>query len=131
MSKGVGSQYRAIIPPVATPWIAFPYSANYQAFNAGYSTPGYRRIGDIVYLRGLITRNTSTAGANSTCGTLPAGFQPPGLCLYEQHLSGVRVRVDVYGVGGPTPAGAIVHADVALAVGGYLSLDGIFFSVAA
>jgi hypothetical protein len=85
--------------------------------------PGYRKIGDMVYLRGIITRNTATAAAGSTCGTLPAGFRPPGVVIYEGHLSGVRVRIDVLANGN------VLHADVALAVGGYLSLDGIVFSV--
>jgi hypothetical protein len=104
-------------------WIAFPYAANYQAFNASFSTPGYRKVGDIVYLRGAITRNTSTAAANSTCGTLPAGFRPPLINIFEQHLGPGRCRVDVLA------SGAINHADVALTVGGFLVLDGVFFSV--
>lgn len=106
-----------------TGWLAFPYAANYEAYNPGFSTPGYRKIGDLVYLRGVITRNTATAIAGSTAGTLPDECWPAGQLIFEQHLSGVRCRVDV------TAAGAIQHVDVGLDVGGYLSLDGIWFSV--
>lgn len=126
MSKGVGSQYRAFIPPVPTPWVALPFSANYQIFSgATYSQPAYRRIGDIVYLRGLVGRNTATAPANSTLATLPAGFVPTAINIFEQNCGTGRARVDVY------PAGGVLHADFTFTVGTYLSLDGIFFSVLA
>lgn len=105
-----------------TGWLTFPFDANYQAFGAGFQAPQYRKIGDLVYLRGTITRNTSSAAAGSRAGTLAAGFRPPAITIFEQGGGGTRARVDV------EADGEIRHQDLILTVGGFLSFDGIVFS---
>lgn len=85
--------------------------------------PGYRKIGDMVYLRGMIS-----GGANSTtCATLPTGFRPPsltdlicyqwpsapGACLASIAASGAITIVSITGT--PPPL--------------YVSLANAFFSI--
>lgn len=114
---------KATIVPPGSDWQTLSLNANYQAFGGGFQTPQFKRAGRWIYVRGVVTRNTSTAAAGSFCGTLPAGFRPLVTAMFEQHLSGTRVRVDV------SSTGQILHQDGAVTVGGYLSLDGIFFAI--
>jgi hypothetical protein len=60
-----------------TGWTPLTLDATWQSYSDG-DTPAVRRIGSVVYLRGGVTRLTSTAAANVASGisTLPAGFRP-------------------------------------------------------
>lgn len=49
---------------------------------SGGITPGVRRIGAVVYLRGAITNATLSAGSAKAIGTVPAGFQPDAWSYY-------------------------------------------------
>jgi len=67
----------------STPWTAFPFAAgynNYQdAHGGGWQTAQYRKIGDIVYLRGMIHKADHAVIPNAvSIGTLPVGFRPSG-----------------------------------------------------
>lgn len=57
-------------------WTALPFAAPWTNFGSGYANGEYRKIGDIVYIRGFITPGTS-APASSLAFTLPTGFRPP------------------------------------------------------
>lgn len=56
-----------------TGWIALPLSGTWVHYGAPFSVPGYRKIGQVVHLRGLLKSGTP----GSTIGTLPAGYRPP------------------------------------------------------
>lgn len=103
-------------------WLTLPLQSNFTVFGAGFATPQYRLIGTMVYLRGLIGRSTSTAITGFTAAILPVGARPLASVMFEQHISGARCRIDV------TNVGFIICQDAALAVGGYLSMDGISFA---
>lgn len=123
--NGTGDITARHITATGSGWNGIPYNANYQNFAATvYQLGQYKRVGNIVYLRGLVTRNTATAPAGSSVGTLPADCRPGvnSLRIFNAHLTGGVCRVDV------DSNGAIIH-QTALTVGGYLSLDGIFFEI--
>lgn len=61
---------------VATPWTALPYATNWADAGFGWQAGQYRRLDDILELRGLCARSTSASGATATIATLPAGFRP-------------------------------------------------------
>lgn len=120
---GTTAQSWYSIVTVDTGWLPFSYPANYQDYGPPtWRGAEYRRVGDRVMLRGLITRNTSTAPANSTAVNLPVGFRPVQGEIFESHISNNRARIDV------NSNGDINHQDSPLTVGGYLSLAGIEFS---
>jgi hypothetical protein len=82
----------------ATPWTAFPFATGYDDYEDGYPESGfpraqYRKIGDVVYLRGLIYKedhNVIPAGA--LLGTLPLGFRPAAsVYFYADPWSGIKV----------------------------------------
>lgn len=119
---GRDRQFRNKVPgPADSGWLTLPLQTNFVAFGGGFQTPQYKRVGNLVYLRGLIGRTTSTAVAGFTAAILPVGARPLATVLYEQHISGARCRVDVNNVG------FVICQDAAIAVGGYLSVDGIVF----
>jgi len=103
-----------------TNWTAFPFANGYGNYGLGHQSPQYRKIGDIVYLRGLLKDLDSAIAAGSTVGTLPAGFRPPARLLFSQggHTQMSRVDIDT--------AGNVI----VITTQGYnwLSLDGIMFS---
>lgn len=65
--------------PADTGWVAI------TSFGAGWSgaalgafpAAAVRRIGSVVYLRGLLTK-AGAYGSSETMCTLPVGFRPPG-----------------------------------------------------
>ncbi len=78
---------------IGTPWAAPPFTTGWQTYGGGYQNCGYRKIGDLVYLRGLLQ---ATTGVTSTAWTFPAGFRPPLTALTGMMTSaGAWRRVDI------------------------------------
>lgn len=112
-------QDRVTALEAVTPWTALTFAASWGDFAAGWQVCQYRKIGDVVYLRGLATPTV----ANSTpITTLPTGYRPPATVLLGvQCSSGVR-RVDI------NNAGVIIMSG-ATTLGDWASLNNISFSV--
>lgn len=93
--------------------------------------PAYRRIGDVVYLRGLV-RVTSSVSSGVLIAQLPIGFRPAAGCIFScmgasvaANTTHVAYRVDVLSDGTMLVRfGAAQGFD-------YLSLDPIRFSTTA
>lgn len=87
------------------PWTACAFSnnwTNYDAPAAGFAQPEYRRVGDIVYLRGSIKRSTGTPSGGETILTVPAGFRPPEDLVFGVNEAGgatTRSRLDMHSNG--------------------------------
>lgn len=61
-----------------TVWTAVTFTNGWANFGGGYQTAQYRKIGDMVYVRGTIS-----GGAVATSPfTLPAGFRPPAVMQF-------------------------------------------------
>lgn len=56
-------------------WIAPTLLNSWVNFGGGYSTVGYRKVGSLVTIRGLVKGGVTTDGTEIF--TLPAGFRPP------------------------------------------------------
>jgi hypothetical protein len=107
----------------STPWTSFPFAAGYDNYEDahpgnGFQRVQFRKIGDIVYLRGDIHKADHAAIPNAALlGTLPVGFRPPARMRFTVHPSGTIIDVlptgDVVSFVNPTD---------------YQFLDGIFFS---
>jgi hypothetical protein len=59
--------------PTPTAWTAPTFSNGWINFGGAYNVAQYRKIGDIVYLRGMIKSGSIASAAF----TLPSGFRPP------------------------------------------------------
>ena len=123
----VGAVPVALNVPASTEWGDLPLAEGlFSPPNSGWQKAQYRKIGDIVYLRGLVTKNGWVNIDNQTViGTLPAGFRPPinvAFAAEPHNFLTTKHRVDI------RPDGTVIVGQSAGATP-YVSLDGIFFSV--
>lgn len=74
-------------------WNNLSYGSGWQDFNASSWQSGqYRKIGDLVYLRGLVAR---ASGVGATIATLPAGHWPPAPILHAVNATDAHGRIDI------------------------------------
>lgn len=66
-----------------TGWITLPLASGIQAYNEA-NTPQYRKIGNLVVIRGTIK---GVIARNTVIGTLPEGFRPIKANPYVQNTS--------------------------------------------
>lgn len=62
-------------PTQDTPWTAVTFQNSWANYGSGYQTCQYRRVGDMLQLRGVMTGGVS----GSVPFTLPAGYRVPAL----------------------------------------------------
>jgi hypothetical protein len=83
----------------------------------GWGIPQYRKVGDMVQLRGLV----SGGAANSSLTTLPVGFRPPDQMTLPYAVNGTGANyLSIQPTGSVQPF-----------VAGYCSLSGLSFSTTA
>jgi len=101
----------------STPWTAFPFAAGFGNRGLGTQNVQYRKIGDIVYLRGLLHKLDNSNIGFEVLGTLPVGFRPPASSLIFSvwPFTSVTINSD-----GTVNAGNPGYPDI--------TLDGVFFS---
>jgi hypothetical protein len=103
---------------IGTSWAGLSFGSGWGNYGGGYYNGHYKKVGDLVFLRGLVARSS---GSGTTIATLPSGFRPSSRSLFgvlTSALSGSdRVDVDSNG-------------DIILVSGGvgYVQLDGLVFS---
>ena len=107
----------------STPWTSLPLASGYNNYvdshGGDFQICEYRKIGDIVYLRGLIHKTDhATIGAGAIMAILPAGFKPQNSLGFAQAQTR---RVDIL------QSGEII-AQFASTSNEFVFLDGIFFS---
>ena len=109
-----------------TVWAALPPGAGITT-PAGNNPAMYRRVGDITYLRGYVA--VDNAATHLVLGTVPAGFRHvlanAITFLAWAFITPSATRIDVTNAGVVTLGGGMSGAI------GYLSLDGISWSVTA
>lgn len=91
------------------PWIPFPFAAGWDDGNTvfpGFDSAEYRRIGQQVFLRGLVTKTSGLPAPVQVMGTLPDGFKPISRSIFACAGGGdgpthpqqmIRVDVDING----------------------------------
>jgi hypothetical protein len=139
VSMGAATTYPAFIivedvgpvsgsTPVPNPipgWITPTYQNSWKAFAAGWSQPGFRKVGDEVELRGMITGGSTTL---PTAFVLPPGYRPKDRTVFGPCGELGAARVDVTQDSGSNP-GEVWILSGYTNVSGWVSLDGIKFSV--
>lgn len=89
-----------LVSSVATTWTAPTLTNSWQNFGGAYAGAAYRKVGDMVQLRGLIKLGTIGAAAF----TLPVGFRPPADLLFSSADAGVVGEILVTSGGAVTPS---------------------------
>lgn len=95
-------------------WTNLTYGSGWGDYNAASWQRGqYRKIGDLVQLRGLVAR---LSGVGTTIATLPGGHAPPVQILNQVNGTDAHARVDI------TAGGSLV---LAAGTPTYISLNDI------
>lgn len=119
----VGGAYQT-----ATPWTPATYTNSWADYSATYAGAEYRRLGDMIQLRGLVGGGT----LGSAMFTLPVGFRPPYPMIFDVACKTgtvyVNSRLSI------TTAGAVTVSNIEYDGGDgthyfWVSLDGIEFSI--
>lgn len=98
-----------------TGWVTMTLVAGTASYGSPWGDPSYRKIGSVVYLRGLIAGTAN----NVVFTTLPAGFRPSVRLLISVQINpNVIGRLDIYTNGNLYPS---------ITNGAWLSLHGISF----
>jgi hypothetical protein len=84
-------------------WTDFPFAAGYGNFvdihGGGYQTVQYRKIGDMVYIRGLAHKiDHAVIPDGAILGTLPVGFRPPGHLGFSTKPMTTSIEITAAGV---------------------------------
>lgn len=116
-----------LAPTISYPgWTAVTFGTGWANYGSGYQAVSYRKIGDVVTLRGLADSAANAWTTFPTMFTLPAGFAPPARLIYNLRSINLGVaghcRFDILSTG------AVNYNDGGNG-SGWVSLDGIAFSV--
>lgn len=107
-------------PVIYPPWNAAVYQNSWRDYGGGWEGAGYRKIGDIVYIRGLVAGVTGS----TVIFTLPVGYRPVRPLIFACDMANSsHARVDVQIDGTVVANGTGVTS--------YVSLSNIIFSVSA
>ena len=116
----------------AVPWTNITFAANFRnlASGAGFTTCQYRRVEDVVELRGSVERINSTSTGDDVFTTLPTNYYCP---TRRSYFPVMRSDVNYLGRVRIVENGAMSFGgapwNTVLAVGSFFVLDGIMFSV--
>jgi hypothetical protein len=99
------------------PWTAFPFAAGFGNYGGVSQNVQYRKIGDIVYLRGYLHKLDNSNIGYEVLGTLPVGFRPPASSLIFSVWPTTSLAINSDGT---VNAGNPGYPDI--------TLDGVFFS---
>jgi hypothetical protein len=100
-----------------TPWTAPTFLNSWTNFGAPYNLAKYRKVGDMVQLRGLIAGGT--VGTGTPFFLLPTGFRPPAASVHVVVSNNLFGRINVNADG---------NCVVEVGNNAFVSLDGINFS---
>lgn len=115
---------------LGTAWTDVSFAANWAQYvvvnGGGWDRVQYKKIGDIVLLRGLVLRQTSNAASGTVITTLAAGYRPSGsknFTVWANTSTGqVAIRLTVESGGNVYCNGAQINTN------GWVSFDGVIFS---
>lgn len=98
-------------------WTGLAYDTGWADLGGGYQAGQYKKVGDLIFLRGVTTR---TSGSTTLIATLPSGYRPPAGHIFPVTANGSFGYVDI----GSTGTIVITSGNP------WVSLDGIVFSTA-
>ena len=92
----LGADRVAFFAEMGDGWKALSYTngggTTWTDYGAGQQAGQYKKVGDLVFVRGLAKR---TAGSGTTIATLPSGYRPPAPIFFAANASDAYGRVDV------------------------------------
>lgn len=101
---------------LGTSWASVSFNTGWNNLGGGYQATEYKKVGDLVFLRGLSQRSS---GTNTTIFTLPSGFRPASTQRFAATSAGAFGEIEI------TTAGLVV---ITVFVPSWISLSNICFS---
>lgn len=92
------------------PWTAVSFSGSWVDYGSTFNTCAYRRIGNIVQVKGVAKSGT----ADTTIFTLPAGYRPPATVMTATATSAGTFRLDVTAAGEVYTTGSSANSYVSV-----------------
>ena len=80
------------IPDTPPGWMPVTFTNGFYNYGGTYQTCQYRKVGDVVYLRGLAARASDSA---LPMFTMPVGFRPPADVIFTVQTNGGSLRLDI------------------------------------
>ncbi len=113
-----GSSWASSAPPTVADsgWQSPTFVNSWANLGGGWQTAGYRKIGNVVYLRGVI----QSGAAGTVAFNLASGYRPAGTSIYGTRSQGAQSEIYVAGGGDVT---------IANFAGAWCSLEGINFTI--
>src|SRR5215203_5099250 len=98
-------------------WTTLPFDPGWAAYGSGYFGGHYRKVGDIVYLRGVIKQLAPAAPSGQVMAILPAGYRPSSTAAWVTMCGGGTAQVEVRNTGNVVFAGGVTGAPTSSFVG--------------
>lgn len=105
-------------------WTAFPAAAGWTGDPGSFQDPQYRRVGDMVQLRGFVEASSARPAGVQTLGTLPSGFRPPATLIMAQISTNGADQVRVFSNGNVQTAAGFAGVPI----GGFVTLNFTFYT---
>lgn len=125
LAKNSGTDYDTAwtTPSGASPgaWTAVSFQNSWANFASGFHNVEYRKVGDIVYLRGM----AKSGASGSVVFTLPSGFRPTADMIFAIVGNASFAYLTIGGVSNATPGVVVVTGS---GVSTWASLNGVQFS---
>lgn len=86
----------SISGPLTGAWTALSFSSGWANYDAGWIQCSYKKVGDLVFLRGLAKR---TSGSGTVIGTLPSGYRPSNSHMITAWSDTGVARTDISAAG--------------------------------
>ncbi len=109
-------------------WTSVTYNSGWSDLGSGNQAVEYRKIGDIVYVRGAAQR---TSGTGNTPFTLPAGYRPVATDLFTGRARSSNALGEVHGRYGIASSGVFTVSNTIVNNENWFSLSQVFFSITA
>lgn len=79
------------VTPTDSGWTEVTFESGYANYGSPFANVQYRKIGNVVYLKGLMDPAT-----HGTAFTLPEGYRPPERTIIDVINNNSQGRIDVY-----------------------------------
>lgn len=121
LGKRVAKLERSMGKVLPGPWTNFVFGSNWTNYGSGFQTCQWRKVGDVVELRGLATLVTPGTGGTSIITVFPVGARPAMTLLFPTIMGEPNqiCRIDVNNSGNLQPT---------FTVPTWVSLNGIRFA---
>lgn len=81
---------------IGSTWTSLSLGSGWANYGSGYQDAQYKKVGDLVFLRGHVKR---TSGSSSTIATLPSGHRPASYTQVVVSSSGTYGQIDIANTG--------------------------------